>query len=319
MSIVYASGTPAPPPEIISPWRGLTHTLIGSNGDSVELSNMDSGIILYHADVVGLGMPKYEVYRAGGPALAGSRYRGTRALERPVDLSILVMHDESTDGFLETDRRVWDLIGDPSLPVVWRVQTPDGDMRELTMRYAETDDAFARDPLFDGWVLYQVSFVADDPYWYGPPVSKTWTATEAEDFFIAAPDPGDMFFISKALTTETVIIENEGDVDAWVVWTASGELSNLDFTMIAEGMTDGSLGLPDVIAGDVLVTNTDPRVATATLSTPPAAGVDVTSQVDPWDPRPVPRRGSQTLQVAVAIAGDGTLTATIRPRYKRAW
>ena len=76
----------------------------------------------------------------------------------------------------------------------------------------------------------------------------------------------------------------------------------------------GRLGLPDVIDGNTLVTDTDPRVATARLD-----GVDVTSTVDPWDPRPVPRKGSQTLEVSVAIAGAGTLTATIRPRYTRAW
>jgi hypothetical protein len=319
MSLVFAAGPPAPPPPAISPWRGLTHTLTGSNGDSVELSDVDTGIVLYYADVSGLHMPKYEVYRSGGPAVAGSRYRGTRALERPVDLTILVVDDESTEGFLDTDRRVWDLIGDPSLPVVWRVQTPDGDARELTMRYADSDDAFARDPLFDGWVAYQISFIADDPYWYGPAVTKTWDAAEAQDFFIAAPAPGDLFYISKALTTDTVIIENTGDVDAWVTWTADGELSNLDFTMIAEGMTNGALGLPDVADGDTLVTNTDPRVATATLTSPPADPTDITGQVDPWDPRPVPRHGTQTLQVAVAIAGDGSLAATIRPRYKRAW
>lgn len=314
MSIVFADGVRPPPPKSISPWRGLTHTLTGSNGDTVELSDIETGLILYHADVAGMGMPKYEVYRSAGPALAGTRYRGARALERPVDLAILVHNDDSTEGFLETDRRVWDLIGDPTLPVVWRVQEPNGDYRELTMRFADVDDAFMRDPLYDGWTLYQISFVADDPYWYGKPISRSWTATESQDFFIAAPAPGEMFYISRALTTSSVVIENPGDVDAWVTWTAVGPLSNLDFTLIAEGMSNGSLGLPDVIDGNTLVTDTDPRVATARLD-----GVDVTSTVDPWDPRPVPRKGSQTLEVSVAIAGAGTLTATIRPRYTRAW
>lgn len=305
-----------PPASGISPWQGLGHTMTGSNGSVLDLSDPGaSGVTLINADVVGLGAPGYEVHRSSGPALAGSRYRGTRVLERAVELAFLVVDDDSTAGFLATDRWLWDLIGDPTQPVVWRVTTPDGQWRELTMRLSEdASGGFVRDPLFDGWALYQLRFIADDPYWYGPTEALTFLPVEASDFFIAAPDPGDMFYISQALTTADVAISNPGDVAGWIIWTIQGALENLDLVMSAPGMTDGSLGLPNVAAGDLLVTNTDPRVATALLD-----GVDITEQVNPWDPRPVPAKGSQTLVIGAVISGDGYLRAEIRPRYRRAW
>lgn len=315
MSVVYAGGPPPPPPIPPSPWLGLGHTLTGANGDSISLSDAETGVLLIDADVVGMGMPKYEVYRSAGPASAGSRYRGARAMERPAELSIVIYDDGSTGGFLATDRRVWDLIGDPTQPVVWRVQTPDAQWRELTMRFDDAPDGLSRDPLYDGWVLYQLRFVADDPYWYGPPITREWKAGESEDFFIAAPDPvTDMFFISQAQTTSSVKIANPGDVEAWVTWTIDGPLGDLDVTLTAPGMSDGTLGIPDVLDPNTLVIDTDPRVATARLN-----GIDITEQIDPWDPRPVPARGEQTLGVSAVITGDGTLRATIRPRHRRAW
>lgn len=304
-----------PAPEIVSPWLGLHHTMTGSNGEAVDLSETENGVVLINADVVGMGAPAYEVHRSSGPALAGSRYRGTRVLERAVELAFLVYDDDDTAGFLETDRWLWDLIGDPTQPVVWRVETPDGQWRELTMRFSEdASGGFVRDPLYDGWTLYQLRFIADDPYWYGATVSLTFLPVEASDFFIAAPDPGDMFYISQAMTTADVEIPNPGDVAGWITWTIQGALENLDLVMSAPGMTDGELGMPDVLAGDTLVTNTDPRVATALLD-----GVDITEAVNPWDPRPVPAKGTQSLMVGAVITGDGFLRAEIRPRYRRAW
>jgi hypothetical protein len=293
-------------------WMGLSHTLTGANGDSIDLSDMEDGIVLYDADVTGLGMPKYETYRSTGPALAGAKYRGTRVMERPIALSILVNNDEDTDGFMVTDRRLWDLIGDPTQPVTWRVGTPDGSYRELRMRYADSDDSFSRDPLYDGWVLYQVEFIADDPYWYGPDIELTFISSPPQNFFVSSGSTSNLFYISQALTTSDVYVDNPGDVDAHVIWEAIGPLSNLDFVLTAPDMTDGSLGLPDVLTGSTLVVDTDPRVATAWLD-----GVDITEQVDPYDPRAVPAKGQQSL--SVALSGTGTLIARIRPRYRRAW
>jgi len=319
MSLVFAQGPPAPPPPPIPAWMGLVHTLTGSNGTMLDLSNTEAGYILTDANLLGASMPEYEVYRSAAPALAGSRYRGARTKERIVELAILVYDDVNTDGFLTRDRWFWDLIGDPSQPVVWRVQTPDGEWRELTMRFeADASSGYERDPLFDGWTLYQIRFIADDPYWYGPPISRVWTAGEVEDFFIVAPAGDDMFFISDALTTDSVEMPNPGDVEAWVTWAAVGALSNMDFTFHSDGLSDGALGLPDVAAGTTLVTTTDPRVATAIL-TDGATVTDIGENIDPWDPRYIPARGTQTLSVSVAIEGDGSLTATIRPRHRRAW
>lgn len=301
---------------MVGPWMGLGHTFTGSNGEVLDLSDETAGVLLVNADVVGMSAPRYEVQRSAAPALAGTRYRGTRVLERPVDFSIVVVDDDSTEGFLEVDSWLWDLIGDPSLPVVWRVTNPvDGTWRELTIRFEEdASGGFSRDPLYDGWTLYQLRFTADDPYWYGETETLTFLPSESSDFFIVAPDPGDMFFISQAMTTADVEVPNPGDVTAWIVWTAQGEMNDLDLTLISPGQSDGSLGIPDVIAGDTLILDTDPRVATAKLD-----GVDVTDQVNPWDPRPIPPGETQRLIVSTVITGDGFLRAEVRPRYRRAW
>lgn len=305
------------------PWLGLGHTFTGSNGEVLDLSAEGSSatvgaamVALVNADVVGMGAPKYEVQRSAAPALAGTRYRGTRVLERPVEMTFLVLDDEDSVGFHALDSWLWDIIGDPSQPIVWRVTNPvDGSWRELTIRFEEdAGGGVSRDPLYDGWAIYQLRFTADDPYWYGAPEELTFLPEDSSPFFIAAPDPGSMFFISQAMTTADVEVPNDGDVAAWIQWTAMGEMNNLDLTLIADGMSDGSLGIPDVISGDVLVLDTDPRVATAYLD-----GVDITEQIVPWDPRPIPAGGTQRLVVSTVITGDGFLRATVRPRYRRAY
>lgn len=294
-------------------WMGLVHTFTGSNGTEIDLSSSGASVVLVNAELVGMGLPTYESYRTTAPGLAGSRYRGARTTERAVEIAFMVHSDEDTDEFLANDRYFWDLMGDPSLPVVWRVQTPDGLWRELTMRLSEdATGGLAWDTLEAGWVLYQLRFVADDPYWYGAPVELEFNAIAGTGFY--TPPGTDVFSISHMLTTESVEIPNEGDVEAWITWTVVGPLEGLDLTLVSSGYTDGSLGIPDVVTGDTLVTYTDPRVATALLD-----GVDVTEQVIPWDPRPIPAKDTQTLVVLAVITGTGSLTATVRPRYRRAY
>lgn len=121
-----------------------------------------------------------------------------------------------------------------------------------------------------------------------------------------------VFNLMSSSTVDSATVANPGDIDAWPKYTITGPVSEFSAT-ISGGMVSATT---EVIAGAVLVIDTDPTVQRATLT---VDGVDttVTRDLVGVDWRPVPSGGSVSLDVT--LIGTGSLVVSFMPRFFRAW
>lgn len=119
----------------------------------------------------------------------------------------------------------------------------------------------------------------------------------APRFYLLEPSGG---------TTGTLV--NEGDVEAWPVWTVRGP-SEAFTAGVGGNLIAGPIIVP---AGQALVIDTDPLAQTVLLN-----GVNVWRQLTSADFAPIPPDGS--VLAAVTVTGQGSIEATVRPQYRRAF
>lgn len=293
---------PAPP---ASPFRGLVQKWTGWDGSVWEVSNPAGGVFFEADGVVGLGDGPADRFFSTSPAVAGSRFRGSRNLERPVVWQVGVFSDVSSQAWIDLTRAFRNTLH-RQRPGVWMVTQPSGESRTLACRFTDSPDSLGVDPVRLGWGSWTVNLVAEDPYWQGAPIRRTFAASEPADFFPEGGGPP--FTISEGSTLASATINNPGDVDAWPVWTVNGPT-----TAVSLGVGDASIGIPgDLDEGDVLVIDTDPRRQSATLN-----GARVRGVLSPHDFAPIPAGGMSDL--TLTIVGDGSVECVIVPRYERAW
>jgi hypothetical protein len=305
MNIAFATLPIATPPPV-SPWRRSAVAWRGWDGSEWDLSDHESGVFLAGTGVEGLGTPDHQAWTGQSPATHGQYYRGHVVEPRKVFLPIYVYSDKGTDEWLERDRAFWRTL-QPGKHGTWSVTTPTGGKRSLSCRFVDDgNQSFTRDPMIRGWASYGVSMIADNPFWTGEPARRTWAQSEGGDAFDAGPDA--VLKISSASQLAAAKLTNEGDLEAWPVWTIKGPL-----TSVTVGV-DGATVQWDVTlaADDILVIDTDPTVQSAWLN-----GDDVTDQLGTADFAPIP--AGLELPLSLTMAGTGSVEAVIAPRYYRAW
>jgi len=303
--IFYAApsttSTPAPP----NPWPGVDMTWTDTRGVVWSLIDTRSGVFL-QPGVRGLTLPPRDRFTSSSAGVAGVRNRGGRTKERGVFWPIYLYQDDSSQAWLDYDRDWWAGLN-PRGTGVWRVTQPNGQWRELVCRpTGDEDHAWDRAPGLRSWQRYGVSMVAEDPFWYGPTVaSPLWRSATPVDFIPAGGGPP--YHPGSATTIDSATLTNPGDEDAWPLWTVTGPVDSVDVAV------DGrSVGFGELLEGQVLTIDTDPRVQRAMLD-----GADVTGQLTAHDFAPI--RPGETAHLDVSMVGGGTLQASFRPRYDRAW
>ena len=157
-----------------------------------------------------------------------------------------------------------------------------------------------------GWASYGVSLIADNPFWTGEPVRRTWSQSDALDFYGGGDAPA--FNISSGSQLSSAKLTNEGDLEAWPVWTIRGPLTSVTVGVDGETVQWNTT----MAADDILVIETDPTVQSAWLN-----GVDVTGQLGTADFAPIP--AGDEVPLSLTMAGTGSVEASITPRYYRAW
>ncbi|MGY4543254.1 hypothetical protein ACVWY0_003187 [Arthrobacter sp. UYNi723] len=304
----FAYGTTLTAPQApASPWARGVMVWTGWDGSGWELSKPDAGVFLTGKGIEGLGMPTHQVWIGESPAVHGQSYRGHVVDPRPVFWPVYLYSDAGTDEWLDLDRAFWRSL-QPGKHGTWSVTTPRGGTRSLSCRFVDDGrHSFDRDPLFRGWAVYGVSLIADNPFWTGEPVRRTWAQSTATDFYGGA-SKAPVFHISSGSQLSTAKMTNEGDLEAWPVWTVRGPL-----TSVTVGVDGSTIQWNVALAGgDILVIDTDPTVQSAWLN-----GVDVTDQLGVADFAPIP--AGVELPLSLTMAGTGSVEATITPRYYRAW
>ena len=270
---VTTSPTPAPPaPPTSDPYyvpSGLDpgapmYQWIDALGNNRNLSNLGNpGAVAVGLGARGLLMPPVDLTEQATPFSDGARITGTRYPTREVDLPLFVQA-ASASALRAQLRQIagWfdPTFGDGTL----RITSADGSQRELRCRYAgglerATDDIQQAGP---DWWLLALTLRAADPFFYAvASVGVFFTNAAPVNFFPFFP-----LTLSPSNLISTAQPRNDGDAEAWPVWTVTGPMTNL---VLANNTTGESLTLAlTLTAADSVVIDTRPgqKGVTKTIS-----------------------------------------------------
>jgi len=333
-NIVY--GMPwAPPPTPAPNWLGMSMFWRGWDGSEWAISDSRSGAVLL-AGTRGLTLPPTSRVVDSSPARAGSRHRGSVTSEREVFWPIKIFHGDGSLDWVARDRAFRRTL-DPDRPGVWTVTQPSGETRSLTLHFDnEGAQAFDTIPSLIGWAHYGLYLVAEQPYWVGDPVTRSWAADVPMPFF--DPTGPQLVNISSAHKLATATLDNPGDVGSYPRWYIDGEIES------ATVGVDGGMGgvhIPFAIAANqCLIIETDPDVIGATLyeispeqlalderdrkkPSERVVGVDLISPVDmtaalgPADFQPIP--AGKAVPLTLVMTGTGKIEVFLPTLWKAAW
>lgn len=328
---VTAPSTPSTPPPNpgggAGPRLGLSMTWTGWDGSEWNITDWKSGVFLTNGGVRGLNMPPHTPHKTSSPGVAGSQLRGFQVNDRAVFWPIFVFHDGTSQEWIEWDRKLW-RTWQPNKPGVWTVRQPNGIARHLDCVFvSDGDHTFTGDPARYGWQGYGVTMEAPMPYWRGDPIPKSWGAPRSVGMF---DGPG-VLNISPGSTTDNAVINNPGDVDAYMIYHAFGPMESLTV-----GIEGDLIEIPfEIESGKALRIDTRPTELSLTefntvLKTvnsqlvrvidPDDSGLDRTDEMGEADFVPVPPGEDVTLSINIVAPGVGArVDGELTPLYYRAW
>lgn len=324
-NIVY--GAPYIPPVDQAPaWSGMPMTWT-AKGTQWSLTDRSTGIFLLPG-VRGLGSARSERHSTSSPAVAGSSYQGSSFLDREVMWPVKVWHDGGSTAWMERDRAFWKTM-DPKDTGVWTVVHPDGNHRSLALRFVDDGDHVrARNPLRLGWDRYNINLIAEQPFWVGAPVVRSFIGEAPPPPFFG--NDGPIVHIASDFSAANARMDNPGDEESYPRWFIDGDTSSAHV-----GVGDEVVHVPfPVDAGKCLVIESDPDLIGATLyeitvsgaekkPSERVVGVDLVNPIDmspdlgETDFAPVPA-GAQ-VPLSLSISGTGTVEVLLPTLYRRPW
>jgi len=315
--------TPTPGPN----WQGMLMTWTGWDGSVWTISDRSAGALLL-SGTRGLTLPPTRRVVDSSPAVAGSLHRGSVTEEREVFWPIKIFHGDGALAWVARDRAFRRTL-DPDKPGVWSVTQPSGETRRLTC-YFDNDGNHSMDtlPSLTGWERYSITLVAEQPYWVGDPVVRSWKNRTYEPFFDA--DGPQIVNIAPGADASTATIDNPGDVESYPRWFVDGEV-----TAAAVGVGGIVVNVPFTVgAGQCLVIESDPVNIGATMyDVAPGAeakkpserviGVDLINPVDRTadlgeaDFGAIP--AGESVELSLSLTGTGTVEVYLPTLWRAAW
>lgn len=271
----------------------ISISLIGSNGDTIQLTNEFSDYVLT-TGVLGFGIPPTQV-RIAESASAGGTWRNTKRGVRDIDLPIVITGTDRQD--LETKlRRLSNCLQDINGPTKIRATYSDGTAFELQAHYVGGGDVEYGSESNGKMAKWVISMQAPNPY---------WESVNPQNYTLQMNDDRGLL---KGVTSLTklrlsgqygfgdVTLTNQGDVVAYPTWVITGPVDSVSISQNGVGFTyDGAIAAGDQITIDTFtgtVTDQDginrygnlaaapklfainPGTTTVTISAP---GADATS------------------------------------------
>lgn len=307
MPILYRSTPTAPDPLASTEPRSVLLDVEwhGADGSVWHLTNAASFMRLLPG-IRGLEAGDIDRWTSEAPGLAGSRYRGHRALARDVFLPVYLRGASSRDWLAV--RRAWNASLSPDDEGAL-VVTVDGQRRTLPCRWVRTEAGWTRDPLAAGKSALGEYFIADGAYWQSDPVTALWQQATDADFFLTSDG---VFRITPSNTLGSARIDNPGDVPAWPVWTITGPADS-----VTVGVDESEIEIPfELAAGQWLRIDTRPDHQTVEDNT----GADRVADLPSIAFKRVP--AGQAVSVSLAALGTDagfSVRCDLTPLHRRAW
>jgi hypothetical protein len=260
----------------------------------------------------GLDMAPFQMYLDESPALDGAFSRGVRAMTRDVFLPLLIEADDRKT-FLARKRILLRLLDPKRGPGVLTWAEPDGTARHLEAYYSSGMEGDWSDDQAAGlWQKYGLTLQAVAPYWYGDDVTLLWKNTVSQTFFPLVHASGNFVVLPPGEVLGSITASNDGDVDAFPVWTVSGPASAITLTNSTTGKT---LSLTSSLAGSSNKRIIDTRAGVQTIVN--ESGTNKWAEVNDgsalWQLAP----GANSLTVSVTGSGTGTSVQLVyKPRYE---
>lgn len=309
-------------------WPGMGFQWTGYDESEWDLTGRTSGVAL-RVGARGFGDPDWYRSTSESGAVAGSRYLGSRALEREVALPVKVFRDGGSQAWIDYDLAFMKTM-DPEQPGILTVTHPSGHSRWLRCRYVDGGDpGLYIDPSMVGWARYDLTFVAEQPFWSGQRITRRFSQSDPVNYY-GPTGFGPPFYISEGSLAAQASIPNPGDRPGWIEWRVGGPT-----TTAAVGVGARVIEIPFPIAdGRMLVIDTRPSEREAwEMNTPPGDGAAfdswVTSQmmlvttVNRTKDLGAVKFGALPTGAAeslfVDIVGSGHVRASFAPLYRRAF
>ncbi len=258
--IFVGAPSPVTVPEEYQRWTALQHTW--TCGDlSWDLTSDQSGVWLMQG-VRGLNEnPPITHYRQRAAAVPGSQWQGFNVDDREVFWPLLIANGDGSQAWLDYDALFWSTM-EPDKTGVWSVTQPGdgiraGETRSLRLRYESAGDPPDAPELF-GWADYGVYLHAEQPYWEGETIRRSWANATPRNFYgggsVSGHGYGPPFFVDSGSSAARASIDNPGPIAARPVWSLFGPSTSATF-----GVDGAQVVVPfPLAAGEWLRIDTDP-------------------------------------------------------------
>ena len=308
MPILVPAAAPVPP--VIVPWPTRINEMpqvwfTDPAGATTKFNDWANGWVL-QPGAKGLDMPAYNFTQDESPGIDGYAIRQVRAGGKEIALPVAFWADDSRTAYLTRRRTLIRSLNPKRGDGTLTVTQADGTARTISARYSaglEGDESL--DAAGARWCMGVLTFACPSPFWLGAEATTEWRSSVAGMFFPFLP-----LVVGNSQVLGSVTVDNDGDDDAFPVWTVTGPATAVSLTNVTTGEV---LVLTRTISvGDTIVIDTRERQQTAVLNGVTNLWGDLSDASTMWALEP----GINDLTLTVSGSTSNTrVRMTYQPRY----
>lgn len=310
MPILVPSVSVPPEEQHGPPWPMLLNQMpqvsfTDPRGVTTQMSDWERGWLL-QPGAKGLDMPQYQFTTDESPGIDGYALRSVRAQGKEIILPLAFWANDSRDAYKERRRAFIKSLNPKRGVGTLTLTEPNGAVRTIGAYYAnglEGDES--TDAAGERWCINAITFAVPSPYWIGAEQSMSFKSGTGGTFFPILP-----VTVGDSQVLGDVTIDNDGDDDAYPVWTIKGPATSINLTNNTTGAT--LVLTRTIIATDTIVIDTRERRQTALLNGVTNLWPDLSSASDLW---PL-QEGINACNLTVSGSTSATsVTLSYQPRY----